>query len=70
MRRAGERAGLPFCVHPHMLRHACGHYLINTAGGGKGTSTRTVQEYLGHVDIKNTERYTEVDTKRFRDFWK
>jgi hypothetical protein len=37
-------------------------------GGGKGTNTRT--EYLGHVDIKNTERCTEVDTKRFRNFWK
>ena len=42
----------------------------NTAGDAKGTNTRTLQEYLGHVDIKNTERYTEVDTKRFRDFWK
>ena len=23
---AGEAAGLPFPVHPHMLRHACGFY--------------------------------------------
>lgn len=27
--RAGEKAGIPFPVHPHMLRHACGFYLAN-----------------------------------------
>ncbi|HME20388.1 MAG TPA: tyrosine-type recombinase/integrase, partial [Acetobacteraceae bacterium] len=27
--RAGKAAGLPFKVHPHMLRHACGFYLAN-----------------------------------------
>lgn len=66
LRRAGEAAGFPFRVHPHLLRHACGYYLINLTG----SNTRVVQEYLGHVDIKNTELYTEVDTKRFRGFWK
>jgi type 1 fimbriae regulatory protein FimB/type 1 fimbriae regulatory protein FimE len=25
--RIGERAGMPFTVHPHMLRHACGYAL-------------------------------------------
>jgi len=29
--RAGESAGLPFPVHPHMLRHACGYKLANEA---------------------------------------
>ncbi|MEP0923463.1 tyrosine-type recombinase/integrase [Leptolyngbya sp. ST-U4] len=27
--RAGELAGLPFSVHPHMLRHATGYYLAS-----------------------------------------
>jgi type 1 fimbriae regulatory protein FimB/type 1 fimbriae regulatory protein FimE len=30
--RAGALAGLPFSVHPHMLRHACGFY-SNRQGG-------------------------------------
>ncbi len=29
MTRIGERAKLPFPVHPHMLRHACGFKLAN-----------------------------------------
>ena len=27
--RIGERAGLSFPVHPHMLRHGCGFALAN-----------------------------------------
>jgi type 1 fimbriae regulatory protein FimB/type 1 fimbriae regulatory protein FimE len=44
---AGEAAGLPFPVHPHMLRHACGFYLAN-----KGVDTRALQQYLGHRNIQ------------------
>ena len=35
--RAGVEAKMPFPVHPHMLRHACGFVLAN-----KGTDTRTL----------------------------
>ena len=41
--RAGAAAALPFPVHPHMLRHACGFYLAN-----KNTDTRAIQQYLGY----------------------
>lgn len=41
--RAGRDAGLPFPVHPHMLRHACGYKLAND-----GHDTRAIQHYLGH----------------------
>jgi integrase len=34
--RAGESAGIPFQVHPHQLRHACGYYL---ASQGHDTSS-------------------------------
>jgi site-specific recombinase XerD len=27
--RLGVRAGMPFKIHPHMLRHACGFALAN-----------------------------------------
>jgi site-specific recombinase XerD len=62
--RAGEAAALPFPVHPHMLRHACGFYLAN-----KNTDTRTIQHYLGHRNIQHTVRYTELAPQRFQDFW-
>jgi integrase len=44
--RVGRAAGLPFKVHPHMLRHACGFALAN-----KGHDTRALQAYLGHKNI-------------------
>ena len=62
--RAGERAGIPFPVHPHMLRHACGYYLAN-----RGTDTRVIQDYLGHKNIQHTVRYTEMAPHRFESFW-
>jgi len=64
MLRAGIDAQLPFPVHPHMLRHACGFYLAN-----KGIDTRAIQQYLGHRHIQHTVRYTELAPQRFRDFW-
>jgi type 1 fimbriae regulatory protein FimE len=62
--RAGSEAGLPFPVHPHMLRHACGFHLAN-----KGVDTRSIQSYLGHRNIQHTVRYTEMAPNRFTDFW-
>ena len=53
--RAGFKAKMEFPVHPHLLRHACGFYLAN-----KGIDTRTIQDYLGHVSITHTVRYTEL----------
>jgi integrase len=57
--RAGELAGLPFKVHPHMLRHACGFALAEG-----GTDTRLIQDYLGHRSIANTVIYTETSARR------
>ena len=63
--RAGEAAGFPFRVHPHMLRHACGYALAN-----QGHNTRALQAYLGHRNIQNTVRYTELAPARFKNFWR
>lgn len=63
--RAGDRAGLGFPVHPHMLRHACGFKLAN-----EGHDTRAIQHYLGHRNIQHTVRYTELAADRFKAFWK
>lgn len=62
--RAGELAGLDFPIHPHMLRHGCGYYLA-----AKGTDTRTIQDYLGHTDIKHTVQYTQLAPGRFVGLW-
>jgi type 1 fimbriae regulatory protein FimE len=63
--RAGERAKLPFPIHPHMLRHACGFKLAS-----EGQDTRAIQQYLGHKNITHTVRYTELSPERFKGFWK
>jgi type 1 fimbriae regulatory protein FimB/type 1 fimbriae regulatory protein FimE len=63
--RLGERAKMPFPIHPHMLRHACGYALANA-----GHDTRALQAWLGHRNIQHTVRYTEMSPNRFRDFWR
>jgi type 1 fimbriae regulatory protein FimB/type 1 fimbriae regulatory protein FimE len=63
--RAGDRAGIGFSVHPHMLRHATGYKLAND-----GHDTRAIQHYLGHRNIQHSVRYTQLSTIRFRDFWR
>lgn len=63
--RAGERAKLPFPIHPHMLRHSTGFKLAND-----GQDTRAIQHYLGHRNITHTVRYTELSPERFKGFWK
>ena len=63
--RIGDAAKLPFPVHPHMLRHACGYKLAND-----GHDTRALQHYLGHKNITHTVRYTELSHDRFKTFWK
>ena len=61
----GKAAKMPFSLHPHMLRHACGYKLAND-----GHDTRALQHYLGHKNIQHTVRYTELSPDRFRDFWR
>jgi type 1 fimbriae regulatory protein FimB/type 1 fimbriae regulatory protein FimE len=62
--RTGELARIPFPVHPHMLRHACGFKLAND-----GQDTRAIQLYLGHKNIQHTTKYTELSPARFQNFW-
>jgi type 1 fimbriae regulatory protein FimB/type 1 fimbriae regulatory protein FimE len=61
----GKRAGLPFPVHVHMLRHACGYALANA-----GHDTRRIQSWLGHRSIQHTVRYTELSAAPFKEFWR
>ena len=48
-----------------MLRHACGYALAN-----RGHDTRALQADLGHPNIQNTVRYSELSPTRFKNFWR
>ena len=61
----GVAAKLPFPVHPHMLRHACGYKLVN-----EGHDTRSLQQYLGHKNIQHTVRYTELAPDRIKSLFR
>jgi integrase len=65
VRRAGVSADIPFAVHVHMLRHACGYALAN-----KGMDTRRLQHYLGHASITNTVRYSAMSPEPFKELWR
>lgn len=63
IKEAAKRAGLDH-VHPHMMRHSCGHALAE-----KGTDTRLMQDWLGHRDIRHTAWYSRTSAKRFDGVW-
>lgn len=54
--RHALRAGLPFHVHPHMLRHSFASHVLQSSG-----DLRAVQEMLGHASIASTQVYTHLD---------
>ena len=64
IQRTGRAAKLPFPLHPHMLRHACGYKLAND-----GHDTRSLAHYLGHRNLQSTARYTALAPDRFARFW-
>lgn len=61
VKRHSLASGVMRPVHPHMLRHGFATRFL-----ASGASLRVVQEFLGHADVRTTERYTHLNSDRLR----
>lgn len=64
VKKLGELAGLPFPIHPHMLRHATGHYMAKN-----GYPAHVIQKYLGHRSLASTGWYLDTVDDAFGGMW-
>jgi len=65
LERYSQKAGLPYRVTPHVLRHTFATDLLN-----KGVDSKTVQEFLGHANLATTQMYLHVTNVKLKDVHK
>lgn len=61
LKRILKQSGLEIKLSPHVIRHTFATDLLNN-----GADLRTVQELLGHENLKTTEVYTHVTNERLK----
>jgi site-specific recombinase XerD len=65
IQRLGERAGMAFAIHPHMLRHACGYELAN-----RGHDNPVASGLAWPSQHSHTVRYTGLAPDLVQGFWR
>lgn len=65
VKKYARRAGMPKNLTVHTLRHCFATHLLSG-----GMDLRSLQEMLGHADIRTTQIYTHVDNDRLRSIHK
>lgn len=65
VKKYARRAGLPGKMTVHTLRHCFATHLLSG-----GADLRSLQEMLGHANIRTTQIYTHVDNDRLKSIHK